>query len=915
MRVRVASAGTGKTTSLVRRYLELVDEGWPLRRVAGVTFTRAAADELRQRVGAGIRQVLDGGSYLGGLFTPAGGPLPFQRARLELDGAVLSTIHGFMVAALRLTAPVVGLDPEFSVLGEWEAAAMFEEEVRSLRLLAREPGHPLREAAEALGEDAGPLLLALFGKRSLTERLVAGPAPRDRALLTLFEAAYGRLTTRFGAALLAPGEIERRALRLLDAPRARTRIVSRFPVVLVDEFQDVNPLQGSFFERLEAAGVLVEVVGDPKQSIYGFRNADVRVFRRALDAAEAGGDVLEPLTHTRRHARAVAAFLNRLTDGLAERNLGFGPREAPTVSPAGPQAEVPGAVELHWVAGERPIGELRAEEGRVLAAALSRLQREEGVPFDAMAVMGRAYGALAAAERALRAAGVPCVMLQGRGYYDRSEIRDLYHALRVGVTPEGPSLGAFLRGPFAQLRLAEVDAVLRAPDPLAALATARPEVHARLDALASIARRAPVEAVKALVRDRLVDGRRYVEFLDARARENVDALLFEVAASPPGDLEVLLDRLELLSRQADAGDVPQSGEGVRLLTVHRAKGLEFEVAAVFDAGRMLAARSDPLYLGRRDGRPVVAGSPGYPEARADALAREEQESYRLLYVALSRARDRLVVTGSVKNDRPEGWAGALSALGLGPGGGTRDEHGVAVRVYPAGGVAAASGTAPPRERPAPPPSAWVDRRFAAGRYPPVYSPSRLVRDASAEPRPASDPSDPESIPGRAAAVGTLVHYAISQDWHPDDAATEPNLAAQEVMFPFSLEERAEVLGEVHGLLSGYWRLLGTVLPPTALRQRDRAELAVTVPHGGTVWQGVIDRLYRTDEGWVVEDYKTDRRVRPERYHFQLALYVHAVERALGERPRAQLVFLREGAVVPVADRALRLAFEAGAGAA
>ena len=64
MRVRVASAGTGKTTSLVRRYLELVGEGTPLRRVAGVTFTRTAANELRQRVGAGLGEVLKAGRYL-----------------------------------------------------------------------------------------------------------------------------------------------------------------------------------------------------------------------------------------------------------------------------------------------------------------------------------------------------------------------------------------------------------------------------------------------------------------------------------------------------------------------------------------------------------------------------------------------------------------------------------------------------------------------------------------------------------------------------------------------------------------------------------------------------------------------------------------------------------------------------------
>src|SRR5690606_36489613 len=107
-----ASAGTGKTTSLVKRYLDLIEEGVPLRRVAGVTFTRAAAAELRQRVAEGLRQVLEKGSYLGGLHLPGEGGLdPYRSAVKELDGAVITTIHGFMRAGLKLNAPLLGLDP------------------------------------------------------------------------------------------------------------------------------------------------------------------------------------------------------------------------------------------------------------------------------------------------------------------------------------------------------------------------------------------------------------------------------------------------------------------------------------------------------------------------------------------------------------------------------------------------------------------------------------------------------------------------------------------------------------------------------------------------------------------------------------------------------------------------------------
>jgi len=154
VRVRVASAGTGKTTSLVNRYLELIGDGTPLRRIAGVTYTRAAAAELRGRVAAGLQEVLERGSYLGGLYGPERGLEPFEAARREVGGALLKTIHGFMIAGLRLSAPLLSYDPRFAMATEPEAVAELAEEIESLRLLAREPCHPLHDALRIAGPHA-----------------------------------------------------------------------------------------------------------------------------------------------------------------------------------------------------------------------------------------------------------------------------------------------------------------------------------------------------------------------------------------------------------------------------------------------------------------------------------------------------------------------------------------------------------------------------------------------------------------------------------------------------------------------------------------------------------------------------------------------------------------------------------------
>ncbi len=894
MKVRVASAGTGKTTSLVLRYVQLIAQGTPLRRIAGVTFTRSAADELRQRVGQGIRELLTQGTYLHVGLLESKRPL-FEEALRELDGATLTTIHGFMIETLRLCAPMMSLDPAFSVLGEWEAQALFEEELKSLLYLASDAHHGLYSAKEELGNEVEPLLLQLFRSRSLSERFYADDYPKNLALERLFDAAYKKFELRLGASLLPPSEIERKALMLARSKKALERLAGRFHVVLVDEYQDVNPLQGAYFEALERSGIATEVVGDPKQSIYGFRNADVNVFRRALHS----GEVLPPLTDTRRHAKVVSRFLNHMTNSLGKANLGFSLQEAPPVNTKGSQEETQGRIELHWISGEAAIAKLREHEAKVLAERLKENHERYQIPYSHMAVLARSYAGLQQVEDALLAADLPYVLLQGRGYYERIEVRDLYHALRVGIDASGLSLAAWLRGPYAQLLLHEVDSILRADDPLELLKSISPEVFERLELTQAQVRGTPLNALKFLIRTPFIANKRYVDFLDSRARENVDALLFTVAAQPPGDIELLLDRLDTLSRQTDAGDVPQSGEGIQLLTVHRSKGLEWPLVAVFDLGRMNYHQPQPLYLHPTTNHIVHRDSPSFNETRNLLKKREDEESYRLLYVAASRARDTLIMTGSVKANKPDGWMTAMSTMNLDHStqSYTRPDFILQTHAY----MEVSHRAKVKDERRGLSPAPYIDQRFYPHEHPPVTSPSRIKQESfdDYEPLPFSDPEEGERLPGRATTVGTLTHYAISQNWSANNPSHIENLRAQEVMFPFTLDEQNDILSEVKMLLGNYEALLGNGIPHPKDRSEDYPELPMALPVGDTVFQGIIDRLYCADGVWYLEDYKTDQEIVPEKYHFQLAVYLRTIQEVKAITPTMQLIFLRFNEIVKI----------------
>ncbi len=893
MKVRIASAGTGKTTSLVLRYLELLAT-YPPQRVGVVTYTRLATAELRDRIRGALEQIARSEPFLD-FEAPGALQNHAERYARQVLEAPIRTIHGFFADLLRLAAPHLSLDPEFAVLDPGAAAALFHESAQTAAFLQGIERPPIAEAE------------LLFSKRPLAGELM--PTGEVSAELHRFyQAALEEYLKRTAGRQLGPADIELLALRLTSLPEdLLRRVAARYPVVLVDEAQDTSPLQSKVFATLEEMGVEIEIVGDPKQSIYGFRDADPEGFRRAAKS----GEVLKPLTTSRRHSASIARLLNSFTTQLSgEDHPPFLPEEAPWVDTV--RTGVAGSTSLLVIRGlnYEKLDQLRRAEANALAARLVELVERGGYRWSDVFVLTRSHGPTGLLKETFERWGIPYVVIGSRGLYALPEIRDLYHALAAALAPrkKRDSLAAFLTGPFAMLDTEAATRVLASDDPLARLEGVAPEVHERLLRIREwTTTLAPEDSLVRLTREPMLAGASYYDLLEPEQREHVDYVIARLrTAQTYPQVLYLLETLK--AYDTEEGSFPTgAGDAVEIMTVHGAKGREAPIVAVFNAGAQFRHRSQPLYVEPFTGRYAVKGDEDYEELKKRQRERERHEEDRLLYVALSRARDHLLVTASLnwpEDKKPYRWEGTWVHTLL-----ERIQHprkafdGVEVLTpdeVPA--PAKVPQTDEAHRRPEPDPR--LLEALTPGPWP-VYSPSALKSERRDTPDEAEAvPQDPEtSLFAR--IVGILTHAGIALSWHPDHVDLEELLQGEEVTHEIPPERHGELAERVGAHLRTYWSLIEEgAIPAPDVRDEDFAEYPVAFPLGGTVWEGVIDRVYRVGKTWYLEDYKTDREVRPERYFAQLALYRKALAELWGIEPQARLVFLTAGRVITLSEEDL-----------
>ncbi len=952
-----AGAGTGKTATVVNRVLYLLGveiegerraEPLALRDIAAITFTNAGAADLKTKLRQALREA--------GL----------RDVAYEVDGARIGTIHSFCGDILREFALRLHRGPVSTVLDAGESAALLAEVVRETVLAA------LDERSVAGLDDlfaAWPVatvegwMARLAGDADRLSRLAAdaiahgGP---ERTLIELSRLALDRLGRRLDTE--AAVDFDRMIVLTRDLIRdhrpVRDALRRRIRTLIVDEFQDVDPAQRDIAYLLgdplsgRADTTRLMLVGDPKQSIYRFRRADVTVWTEAeRDFAERGAGLVVPLLENFRSVEPVLGFVDAAIGPILDRPVSggglqpfevrFQPVRATRFLDAG---DTEPRVELLAVPnndeGKAPNADAVRERE---AAAVARRMRElnaAGTRWGDMALLLSGWGSLETYEGALRGAGIPTCALRAEGFYDRREVLDLVLALEAVRDPEDDrALFGFLRSPFVGLRDETLLEIARGtPSPcwegIGHVATGEPELLARGIALLRehIALRDRIPTSELI--ERLLERSGYLAYLAllddegrqaiANARKLV-RLARGMSDRSVGDfLRVIGEIRARGDREGDERLYGPQDDVVTITSVHSAKGLEWSV--VFwcdlirgpnrDNGRTILVGRDRIALKHPD-----LEAKHQPVHWLRLLEAEEQEAAaerkRLWYVAATRAKDRLVLSGITLGASDGCAAGAIRVAlgGITAGDGARIAYAgqgkrfeALVRAMPP--VAETGAPAPALE--AEPEDAELLARLAAplprlaapaGR--PRHSATELMKFARCERRHwfryvagLREPPVEREGPGFVDGIrrGQIVHDVL--DHLGEDDALGALLEAAIGRWDESAPPAETVAGTRYRAALSEEIALVRDHPAYAALAADpaaRTELGFLYVADGEAYEGKMDLASRDAGGPVLLDVKTyqgdaaSARRHVEDYAIQRDLYVAAAE-AIGGEPVSRFAF-------------------------
>ncbi|MBC8105965.1 MAG: UvrD-helicase domain-containing protein [Anaerolineae bacterium] len=591
----VAGAGSGKTRVITRRVAYLIQQGIPPTSILAITFTNKAAGEMKQRIGALSNA-------------------PFRDwGRLDQPWPIICTFHSLSLRILRHYATQIGLPANFSIYDSADQTRVIKDALKSLEISSTNfsPGTVHGTISNAKNQLITSEAYASQGGDFYT-RIIAKVYAKYQQLLTQNNAL----------------DFDDLLLRTTHAFRAHPQILAelqeRFQYILIDEYQDTNHAQYVMAHALALKHRNICVVGDPDQSIYAWRGADIKnILEFEKDYPDAKVVKLEQNYRSTKTILAIASELIRHNTQRKDKTLW-------TENDAGEKAKL-------------VLAQDEYDEADVVMRELREMNEKHGYQWNQMGVFYRINALSRVMEDALRRAGVPYQIARGVAFYNRKEIKDVLAYLRVIANPDDEiSLARIVNVPprgigDSSVKLMQAWGVAHSLNLWSVMQRASQVAGLSARAVNSIKAfvtliedwRSLVAPVRVIMDDvvrrsgiepalKKAGGDETGEDHLANVNELITSAAEYDASNPEGSLTDYLAQVSLVS---DVDHMKGSGGAVTLMTLHAAKGLEFPVVAM---------------IGLEEGC--------LPHSRARGNLHELEEERRLAFVGITRAQQRLLMT-------------------------------------------------------------------------------------------------------------------------------------------------------------------------------------------------------------------------------------------------------------------------------
>lgn len=922
-------AGSGKTEKLARRYISLLLNGSDIEKILCITFTEKAAAEMKER----ILNILERENEE--LFSRIKEKMPLMR---------ISTIHAFCLKLLKRFSIELGLDPSLDVTDEFNASLLWSDAVYDCLMEEKNEPAMFFEMMKDRGikgwDNIHSILNSLYGKRPVSELLLkAGHSvegSEEKKILELYSKCIERYRDKKTEKhLLDFDDLEILAYGALVKNPEWQNILYAFDEhtdhILVDEFQDTSSLQWKIIDKLTEewrSGMgakrdsgktpTIFLVGDDKQSIYLFRGANVSVFQEANKRFSEWLGQEYHFEEARENFRSLPAIIN-FTNSLFEKIMppvlheGWRTRYAPFE--AARKGE--GRVELMLIEPAENTKKSREKEASALSKRIRSLiynheifegDRKRPCSYGDMAILLRKRTYLSEFENALRKEDIPFIAVKGIGFYDEPEVATLRELLSFIIDPlDDYSLFCVLRSPLFKIDYETLlGLTVKDGTPLVEKIRTALGGFNMLNSWIEKARRTPLAI---LIEDILTEAEGWSHYWEKQRQVNIRKFIKLIESYESAGLSGLEIREKLI--KARNGDEPKANintEGmnaVKIMTIHAAKGLQFPIVFLPSIDEADTPKSSSIVIDEEGSEIAIAYEDDSGKRKkitefARRREKELEEGKRLFYVAVTRARDFLCMSGALNKEKSP--SGRLAYL---------TEN---FEILKNGEINNRTGLFEIITEPE------IDRLYSAVQPPAgSFQPSaklsvqefKYIEPISFEPdikwRNVTEDVDIRMKHGEDWVLLGRIFHSLFEELSKSILTLDK--IKERTIFLLRNESRPgkdaqrlcdTIFNDIEQLETNGF--MGNIILP---RENSFSEMPFILHEGSTVFRGRVDRIIVANDTAVIYDYKTfpvkdsELPELAEKYRFQMNVYKKAVRKILSLKTKSYLLFTHRGLLVEI----------------